>query len=554
MQSSDLRSRSDERSFANAVRTRSWDWLLTLRHHLNVDVQLVDERGMPLLAPPLGEVVDMTRLLASGAASLRSAISAAIRTSTPQPVVIEGVQVVCLGLVASRDARGALVLARPLTGPATTAAAIRRPLEIVGRWVAAAVAAHLTNAPAELARPEHLNALAQLLRDVAAHGSDRELIRDLADALTVWHDIELYGFVDTGRGTFAREVWLRGADRDVVPAVIDKSALPESPEVTLLSRVECEALGIAGTHEVMTVRLAHAGDAHQWLLVMLAPPASQHLDRLRLYLPLIGAHIAQAAAVASAQVTVAMTRRLLELGDQRDQAVNAALDELRRALGARSAGVATTTITGTPVLRHEVPAGVDSDLTRADSDHLVVTRQINDQRMQLTLVQVHGRHFTPQEHDTANAAAQTLEAWIGRPGLPAFGRQERRASARSFADILQMMADETVERGSAVTVMVISSAKAVLNPGTTQRWVAQVRGLLRPYDLIGMLAEGEVGLLLYETMADQGRQVLARLERVARTSTVFGNAGGLAVGIASRKPGDPVSGDILQEARRNVSR
>ena len=55
-------------------------------------------------------------------------------------------------------------------------------------------------------------------------------------------------------------------------------------------------------------------------------------------------------------------------------------------------------------------------------------------------------------------------------------------------------------------------------------------------------------------MGDLGGLVLARLYRVARTSNVFGNAGGLAVGIASRKPGDPVSGNILQEARRNVSR
>jgi hypothetical protein len=174
--------------------------------------------------------------------------------------------------------------------------------------------------------------------------------------------------------------------------------------------------------------------------------------------------------------------------------------------------------------------------------------------MLLNLVQAHGRHFTPQERETANAAAQLLETWTTRPGLPAHGRQERRASARSFADVLQVVADQTVERGSAVTVMVISSAKAASNPGTTQRWVAQVRGLLRPYDLIGLLAEGEVGLLLYEAMADQGRQVLARLERVARTSSVFGNAGGLTVGIASRKPGERGAGNILQEARRNVSR
>jgi PleD family two-component response regulator len=110
---------------------------------------------------------------------------------------------------------------------------------------------------------------------------------------------------------------------------------------------------------------------------------------------------------------------------------------------------------------------------------------------------------------------------------------------------------EALERGVPVTAVVLLIRDAVLLPGSTQRWVAGMRGQMRPSDLAGMLAEGEIGLLMHDTTAQHARNIASRLRAV-----VDGLPGSepILIGVATRVPGLAVVNGIVREARADALR
>src|SRR5688572_16974873 len=360
MQSSDLQSPSDYISFDEAVRSRAWEWLVALQRRLNVDLHLVDERYKLTLLPGTLQATASGRLLAGGSAPLQAAVAAALRTKTPHAVTLEDVQVVAIGLPSGNYARGALVLARTLPERGPTPQQVRGELELLGLWLSGAVAAHLSSAPIGTDGAERLSVLARLLGDVAATGSDRDLVSRLGDVLAVWHDIELFGYVETGHGTFVREVSLPGADESKVPASIDAAALPETTDVRRLAWAEIDALGFSSTQEVLAARVPGADGVHSWMLLMLAP-AAPDVRRIAAYVTFLGQAAAQAAAASSARLVAAMMETLVESEDETGEPLSIALGVLRDALKAGSVGVVATAATGVPLMRVRVPAQSDGE-------------------------------------------------------------------------------------------------------------------------------------------------------------------------------------------------
>jgi GGDEF domain-containing protein len=152
--------------------------------------------------------------------------------------------------------------------------------------------------------------------------------------------------------------------------------------------------------------------------------------------------------------------------------------------------------------------------------------------------------FTPRDHAAVNLAAEVFAAWARSE---ATGRRDRRAVRRGFQDILERSAREALERGRPVAVVVLVVRDAVSLPGSTQRWVAGIRGQLRASDIAGMLAEGEIGLLMHDAGAEQARQIAERLRAV-----VGSDEGAIMIGTSSRSPGEgPVSG-LVQDARADA--
>jgi hypothetical protein len=114
---------------------------------------------------------------------------------------------------------------------------------------------------------------------------------------------------------------------------------------------------------------------------------------------------------------------------------------------------------------------------------------------------------------------------------------------------MERSAREAVERGTPVTAVVLLIRDAALSPGSTQRWVAGMRGQMRPSDLAGMLAEGEIGLLMHDTTAQHAKNIASRLRAV-----VDGLPGTepILIGVATRVPGLPIADGIVREARADA--
>ena len=87
-------------------------------------------------------------------------------------------------------------------------------------------------------------------------------------------------------------------------------------------------------------------------------------------------------------------------------------------------------------------------------------------------------------------------------------------------------------------------------PGLTQQWISRIRGTMRSSDTIGMLAEGEVALLLEDTARDRAdavaRRVLSVLEAARYPSPV------VTIGFATRAPGSAGPG-VVAEARNDAT-
>jgi PleD family two-component response regulator len=84
--------------------------------------------------------------------------------------------------------------------------------------------------------------------------------------------------------------------------------------------------------------------------------------------------------------------------------------------------------------------------------------------------------------------------------------------------------------------------------------VATLRNRMRACDLVGMLSETDIGLLLHNTSEQDAPVVEARVRQIVQDVDALLGAEGIAIGVATRMPGDTVTQPILAEARARVPR
>ena len=143
-----------------------------------------------------------------------------------------------------------------------------------------------------------------------------------------------------------------------------------------------------------------------------------------------------------------------------------------------------------------------------------------------------------------------LEAWVRRLVRRSPEAGDRRAARRGFEEMLERMARDAVQGGIPVTALVISFADAAFRPDITQARVARLREHLRGGDLVGRLGEGDVGVLMHDTIAAQADAPLARIRRLLQREGV--PLVQVSIGMASRSPGDPITGALAEEARQQA--
>jgi len=535
-------------SFEVAVRDRSWDWLLELRRRLKIDLLVVDGRFSVLL-PALGD--QAARLLAMvehGETALLSAVTTALRERTSQAFDLGGMQIICVPVIVDRGACGALLIGRSSPSRQDPGAS-RAQLELVASWLTAALEAHLLSPPAfPSSGLNRVAPLARLLGQASERESDRELIRLFGEAIAVWHDIEVSGYIETTNGAFARDVTLPGTKKGERPATISSIGLPESTELIRLPQGHLDRFGLPVNSDVY-VRRVHGADRRSWLLVFTGEIGAYDVQRIGAYVALLELALALSTSAFVARSVTAVGGRLVGVDATPETQASHALEELRTALGAAVATVTIESKSGASLISVIAPA-TTRDVSGPGSFRLVLVKR--SERHYTTTVSI-GRHenlqFTPRDHATANAAAAMFDAWA----LAALGgssaRRERRAAPRGFEEVVERSAREALERGTPVAVVVLLIRDAASLPGATQRWVADIRAQMRASDLAGMFGEGEIGLLMHDTEAEQAKGIVDRLRLV-----VGDDPGGesILVGVASRKPGQGTVENIVHDARADA--
>lgn len=544
MHAVDVSPMTDRFQFGAAVRSRSWDWLFALRKRLNVELQLVDDAQTPLLAGPGGAI---DSLLSGEGAVVPLAVSTAIRTRTPQAATVERLQTVIVPVTLDRVVSGALVVARR-TPPDQPADAIRSQLELVGFWLTNAIEAHLQSPPAAQGDLDRLSALCRLLGDDSAERSDRDIVGTLIDTLAVWHDLEACGYVEAD-DAYVRELSLPGADPARTPEVIPQAALPDLDDVVRLARSDLDRLGFSGGGDVVLTRLGEG--AGSWLVAITGSIESDELQRISVYAALLDQAVAHATQATTARVLATVSKLLLADPGNREEQARQAIRHVQTALAMTRAAFTVTSRTGAPLL-HVGPAFTAADLAAGSSAGKVVIIRRDPQQYAMALVaEWDSAHpVTQREHHVVEVVAGLLESWVRQLVRQSTGAADRRASTRGFDEILERFARDAVHAGIPVTAVVISFGDAALRPDVTQARVARLREHLRGSDLVGRLGEGEVGLLLQDTAAAQAEALIARMRRVLEGEGV--PLGQVSIGMVTRRPGDPTTGALAEEARQRA--
>ena len=538
----------DSSRFDALVRPRTWEWLDALSRRLHIDVQLVDPQRHSGL-PANGADQALARLVASRVPELRNLVTAAATRRTREIATVHGLRISAYPLSERDDVVGVVLIAYPISGRRGT---VEEPigLEIAAQSIVLGIQAHLQAAPGATRGSsfDDVALLGHVLDATAAHGTDHEIMSAFAAALAFWKRVDVYGYVMTADGNFAAELSPPVPAKVQLPANIPMDLLPSASMLTPLSRPQIQALGITHGPDVLVARIPD-GDC-PWLIVFCGAISRTEAARLALYVRLLDQLIRTAVSEATIKLVCAMSSHLLEHRDAVSDAASAAVDALNASTGMASSAFKVTTSYGAPLIQvgHMEPRQGDA----SGGSRLVIMRRVpNRYTLTLVLTSADGRRITRQQREVADAAANLLDAWV-RSMLARLQQHDRRTASRTFDEVLDRFAGQAVERGSAVSMVVLLMADAASYPGLTQQWIARIRGTMRASDIVGMLGEGEIALLLHDTALDRAEAVAQRIVKMLQTIAERHPSPIVATGVASRVPGSAGAAGLAAEARNDA--
>src|SRR6185436_10569713 len=251
-----------------------WKWLFDAHRLLGVTVEVVDDHLNVLSLPVGGGLVGREPDPTDGA--LQDAVAESLTTATPTTTTTGGYQISCTPIVVGGAVGGAV-----LAG-AETLRLGDRDLARAGLLLANCLEDELSHPVVEHADSLHkIAAFYQLLHTAIASGSDREVVRTFAEALSVWDEIEVFAYRAGLDGRYALEVSLPGSDVTSGPREIDASAFPVGSGLSRLSAHDRQDLGFAGSGETAIVHLAAEGGP--WVIAMTAAHDPTEAERSELY-------------------------------------------------------------------------------------------------------------------------------------------------------------------------------------------------------------------------------------------------------------------------------
>jgi len=531
---------------AAAVHHQSWDWFLELHYRLDLAAELVDDKGVPVLPAVESHVATALRRLLTdpGHAVVQAAVAQALQSRAPQLVNVEHLDVGCFPLVIAGIPRGALVLARERTGRSSV------ELQSLGSWLSSVILAHLTSVRGdEDDMFDRVASLHGLLNHAVTSGSSRDVVSAFAEALAVWDDIEVRGYVEDMRGRFVLEVALAGSDSAVAPAAIDDDLLRGDIGLVRLSKSDAERLGFAVEDDLFAAGFGKQGGEY-WLLALSGRIAQRDESRLALSIKMLREAVRHADRIAAARVDWSILQHLLVASDNVETPAKQALAELAASVNADVAALVVTTFNGMHVLSLGAAAAFSGRGRDEEGHELLTTADIQGRyRLAIAVQRVEGRPFMRRDQQVLEGAAPLFVSWLSgvlqRPGAVKDRRTPRR---QHFGDIVERVAVETVRQGVSVSVVVMAARDARFRPDLLRQCVSDIRAQLRESDLVGTLTESEIGVLLTEATAAGADAVVRRL----RVGVDDAQAGGLTpftVGVASRSVEWPAGESLVGAAR-----
>jgi hypothetical protein len=517
-----------------------WKWLFDAHRLLGVTIDVVDDHLTVLTVPVSASSVLRRDAEPSTVAAMEQAVTQSMATAMAAIVTSGGRRFSC----------SPIVIAGTVAGAVLVGAEERRlgdqELARAGALLASAIEDELSRPSPDSGDSLHkISAFYQLLHDAIASGSDREVVRTFAEAVSVWDEIEVFAYRADLDGRYTLDMSLPGSDRAAGPREIDPSPFPIGAGLLHLAAHDREDLGFALPGETALVHLA--ADGGPWVISMTAADDPTKAERSELYVAALEHAMNAALGVETARLTWALMQHFVDSQSPHD-AAERAFEETAVALNGEG-GFVVFGPDGTPILLVGDGVDVAGPLEPITAGHTLRAR-VNTPAPYTAVLEMRatGHVFTRRDVRLFDAAVANFGTWLTSAIRRLGVELERRGVARSFDQILDGYVRAAHASNDAASLLLLSARPASLSLQMAQSWLKMVRAQLRPTDLAGRLTSGEVGILLLQTPQTGAHAVARRLVRALEVGP-WGAEPTVRIGVASQAD-DPLSASVLIERAR----
>lgn len=515
-----------------------WKWLFDAHRLLGVSVEIIDDRLTLLTAPG-------SRVLPPGAGqaatvAMERAVTESLMTATPMIMTSTGRRLACTPIVIKGAVAGAVLVG------AEEERLGDRELARAGSLLANAIEDELSRPLPEHGDSLHkISAFYQLLHTAIASGSDREVVRTFAEAVSVWDEIEVFAYRADLEGRYTLDMSLPGSDPAAVPHEIDPSPFPIGAGLLRLSAHDRQDMGFTGSGETALVHLE--ADGGPWVISMTAADDPTKAERSELYVAALAHAMNAALGVETARLTWALMQQFVDSQSPHDAAARG-FNEAAAALNGEG-GFAVFGPNGAPILLVGDGVAPDATLEEIAEGH-TLRSHVNAPAPYVAILEMRatGRVFTRRDVRLFQAAVANFGTWLTSAIRRLGSELERRGVTRSFDQILDGYVRAAHASNDAASLLLLSARPTSLSLQTAYSWIKKLRPQLRPTDLAGRLTSGEIGILLLQTPPLGAHVVARRLARVLDPSP-RGTEPVVRIGVASQAGEAPSAAALIERAR-----
>jgi hypothetical protein len=526
----------DRRPLADVVQTPTWKWVVEVYKTRGFSVDVIDEH-LNVLAPlsrggthpPVDSItLDAVRYLAP-----------AIGAGHAETASVRGHHFCTMPFVASGAVAGAALVG----GDAEQAREdeVQRAAALLSR----VLEDDLSTTESERPTSRRLAALHDLL-DEARGASERHVFQVFAEIMNVWDDAEIIGYRGDLDGRYMFAAALPGSDRSKLPDVIDADIIPQEALVTLTPGLQRQ-LGFAEARYPVLVRLSTLGGP--WLMAATHRPGSQQLPEwFDFYLAALVASLNASLEHELSRVTGTITQHLVDHESPR-QAASHAVRSVAAALSAEGSFTMWEPDGSLAFGVGEPLVETSAEIRGADLLRVRINAPAGRHaRLEMRAIAPH--QFTQRDVRLFDGATWTLSRWFSTMAEQLAAPREQLAPAQSFDEVVERCVRAGRRSGSAALILIMPG-HADASSDLAFDWIRRLRSRLRPTDLAGRLATGEVAVVAIET-TPPGALVVARRIAHGLNESVDGAQKRVRVGLAAGVGATTSAHSLIAEARQHL--